>query len=134
MRKPDFVNWDNFFPGLKYGIILVIIIFVGIYVIMPITDGVQESRIPKYFNGTITDIKHNENWLWIIDTPDTYDFVIVNGTEERRVSFGEFEIEREVFGQVEKEAIFHIGDNVTITTVSFKDTIELQEYTSNIEK
>ena len=121
---------ENLYPYLVIlvGFLCVILVILGyFYIVSPIALSVTQSEIPVYEYGTITDIQVTENWFAWTRLEDYYDFVIVNGTQEYRHGFYEHNVFREVFGQVEKELAFKIGDNVTLKYQYYDWTINLNE-------
>ena len=120
---------ENWSKSQKIGVI-VLLIAVGILFmfILPIIQfNIQENLRFKTFNGTLTDMERNRNWWFGIETPTTYNLVIINGTEEFRVTFPGYDIEEKVFGLLETGTKIKIGDNVTVIYNKYNKSIELQE-------
>jgi hypothetical protein len=114
------LHWSDTKPFVYLKIILSILLIIFIIICMffamvRMKDVFVKAKSPKVFNGTISDMKVHGVYFLFWKTSYRYKLVVVNGTEEQRVTFTKDEMEQQVFGQVEKELIYYIGDNVTLT-------------------
>jgi hypothetical protein len=131
------LHWSDIKPFVYLKIILSILLIIFIIIsmfffVVRMNNVFVEAKTPNTFNGTISDMKVHGVYFLFWKTSYRYKLVVVNGTEEKRMTFTKNEMEQHVFGQVEKELIFHVGDNVTLTYQYFDwDIIHQKQYRSN---
>lgn len=85
-------------------VLILILMALAYWVVVIVTFVMQPP--PETYYGTITDMTKQGN---------TYNLIIVNGTEAKRFTCVDWKIEENVFGKFAKEPEFQIGDDVKIT-------------------